>query len=430
MYDHRNNLRKRVFFALDGFRGGTIAGHLQDLAKWESGNLNQEEINARFLKLANHAAQTTNFYKDYAVSGDLLAYPIIQKRVLKERLSDFMSSAYRKEELSTSSTSGSYGIPMVFYMTKDKRARQIAEVMYFSRWAGFDIGMKHVSIRAQVKTRLAQHRDNQILITPDRLDIQSLRAHRDVLIRKKPLAIIGFPSVIRALAEYCKLSGDNQNDFRLECIIVSGETLVEEDRRFIEDVFGCPVVSRYSNQECGVIAHECVEERVHHINEASYIVEVLSLHDDTPAPPGTLGRIVVTDLYSYAMPLIRYDTGDLTTVGSPCACGRGGNTLGPIYGRVVETVGDTHGRSVSAFALNRAIRVVDGILQFQFIQTGNATYEILVCPHSDWSNEKELIDNVKRVLGYDADVSVSLVDEIPALPSGKRPYIINKHDAR
>lgn len=428
--NHGYNVRKRVFFALDSLKGGTIARHLEDLARWESGSLPKEEINARLLSLTNHTVKTTHFYKDYPASEDLSAYPVISKRLLKEQLPDFMSCAYRKEELTTSCTSGSYGIPMVFYLNKDKRARQIAEIMYFSEWAGFEIGMKHISIRAQLKSHFSRIRDNQILIVPDRLDAETLHRHREALIKEKPLSIIGFPSIIRALAGYCKSKGDVPDDFCLKCVIMSGETLIEEDRRFVGDLFGCPVVSRYSNRECGVMAHECVEERVHHINEASYIVEVLSLHDDTPALPGTPGRIVVTDLYSYAMPLIRYDTGDLTVTGSPCKCGRSGSTLGPIHGRAVETVSDSDGKPVSAFALTRAIKVVDGILQFQFIQTGNATYEVLVCAQGDWSLEKELVDSVKRVLGYDTNVSIRLVDEIPPLPSGKRPYIINRCNVR
>lgn len=424
------NLRKPVFFALDSLKGGTVARHLQDLARWESGCLPKEEIKARLLRLTNHATGTTRFYKGYRASEDLSLYPVISKRLLKERLPDFMSSAYRKEELSATCTSGSYGIPMVFYLNKDKKARQIAEIMYFSEWAGFEIGMKHISIRAQLKSHFSRIRDNQILIVPDRLDAKSLHRHREALIKEKPLSIIGFPSIIRALAGYCKLKGNVPDDFSLKCVIMSGETMLEEDRRFVEGLFGCPVVSRYSNRECGVIAHECVEERVHHINEASYIVEVLSLHDDTPAPPGTQGRIVVTDLYSYAMPLIRYDTGDLTMTAAPCKCGRRGSTLGTVHGRVVETISDSDDKPVSAFALTRAIKVVDGILQFQFIQTGNATYEVLVCSHSDWSYEKELIDSVKRVLGYDTNVSVKLVNEIPPLPSGKRPYIINRRNVK
>jgi len=91
-------------------------------------------------------------------------------------------------------------------------------------------------------------------------------------------------------------------------------------RNTIEDVFGCPVYIRYGAAEVGRVAAECKNGRLHVFSFNNH-VEVLN-SDDSPTLPGDVGRIVVTPLHNLAMPLIRYDIGDLARVSSePCDCG-------------------------------------------------------------------------------------------------------------
>ncbi len=66
-------------------------------------------------------------------------------------------------------------------------------------------------------------------------------------------------------------------------------------------------------------------------------------------------------------------------------------------------------------------------MHFQFILTGNTTYEILVCSHSNRSYDYELIDHVNRVLGYDTNESVN---ESPLFLSANRPHTTGKHDVQ
>jgi phenylacetate-CoA ligase len=54
---------------------------------------------------------------------------------------------------------------------------------------------------------------------------------------------------------------------------------------------------------------------------------------DRPCAPGEVGRVVVSTLHNYAMPLFRYDLGDLAEVGPPCECGRTLPVLNRIVGR-------------------------------------------------------------------------------------------------
>ncbi len=90
------------------------------------------------------------------------------------------------------------------------------------------------------------------------------------------------------------------------------ETLNDYTKQTIEKYFGVPVYSRYSNLENGILAQQVPgSDNRYFINTASYVLEIFKMNEDVPAAcRRTLGRIMVTDLYNYAMPMIRYDTGD------------------------------------------------------------------------------------------------------------------------
>ena len=81
----------------------------------------------------------------------------------------------------------------------------------------------------------------------------------------------------------------------------------------LEKHFNTKVVSRYSNEEMGILAQQSNIEQnnAFNINWASYYVEILKMDTNEKANLGELGRIVITDLFNFSMPLIRYDTGDL-----------------------------------------------------------------------------------------------------------------------
>jgi len=143
--------------------------------------------------------------------------------------------------------------------------------------------------------------------------------------------------------------------------------------------------------------------------------------------------VVVTDLYSQAMPLIRYDSGDLAVFGEPCSCGLDTPVLDRIDGRVTEVIYDTKGRMVSPLAVVTPIaRTLEGILQFQFIQQDVKKYLIRLVVFSSFPKAEvsRISDQLKSRLGEDAEIRYEYVDSIQPLPSGKRPYIINEHHSQ
>ena len=124
-------------------------------------------------------------------------------------------------------------------------------------------------------------------------------------------------SYASALEEVCKYldnsstSGSIKN-LRAASIMAQSEALTNETRERLQKYFNCTPCSRYSNLENGIIAQQTLHDNdLFLINRASYFEEILKMDSDIPVKPNELGRIVVTDLFNYAMPFIRYDTGDI-----------------------------------------------------------------------------------------------------------------------
>jgi phenylacetate-CoA ligase len=141
-------------------------------------------------------------------------------------------------------------------------------------------------------------------------------------IRKdKPVLIDGCARSLQLVAEY--LTRHDGGVLSAQATMSSMETLPDDVRRTLEGPLGPNLFDWYRSPEFSGIAHECEGHDGHHVAAESYIIEVMN--GQRPALPGEDGEIVVTDLNSFSVPLIRYRTGDRATAmeQTPCRCGRG-----------------------------------------------------------------------------------------------------------
>ena len=102
-----------------------------------------------------------------------------------------------------------------------------------------------------------------------------------------------------------------------------GEPLPPDVRAACREAWGVPVQDVYSCEELGLLALQCPQHRTTTCNPESVPAWRSSTREGRAAPPGGVGRVVLTSLHNLAMPLIRYAIGDFAEVGAPCPCGRG-----------------------------------------------------------------------------------------------------------
>ena len=130
-----------------------------------------------------------------------------------------------------------------------------------------------------------------------------------------------------------------------------------------------PLTDLYSAQEVGVIALQCPESGLLHVQSEHLLVEVLD-EQGQPCREGEIGQVVVTDLHNFAMPLIRYALRDWAEVGPPCSCGRGLTTLRRVVGRTRNMAVSPAGKHFwPVLETQRMLEVLPHLRQYQFEQT-------------------------------------------------------------
>src|SRR5699024_11761244 len=83
-----------------------------------------------------------------------------------------------------------------------------------------------------------------------------------------------------SLIQYCERMGDTSQDFNMLGIITTAEPLTVGQRKVMKDFFNCDVVARYAMEELGIIANQCIHTENYHVNDASFILEVLKKDND------------------------------------------------------------------------------------------------------------------------------------------------------
>lgn len=172
--------------------------------------------------------------------------------------------------------------------------------------------------------------------------------------------------------------------------------------------------------ELGILAQDNGNGGDYILNYGSYYFECLKIDSDNPADNGEIGRIVVTDLFNLAQPMIRYDTGDL---GIMQTLKSGEKILKEIYGRMRDAVYSVNGTIISPAKISVSMWGVSGIKQWQFIQKSKFEYTLKL--NADINNDySEIINTLKLLLGESAEINIDFVDDIPVLSSNKRRSII------
>jgi phenylacetate-CoA ligase len=437
MAGHGLELRRLVFWGLDTLRGGAVRRHLRDLQFIMADPFSDEACRRRaesLRRLLSHAGASVAFYRPLGRGVSLEAFPVVNKEIIRRDYDRFLSESFRGKPLFRVTTSGSTGTPFTVFQDPGKRARHQADNIHHCDLAGYRFGSrlhycrvwnelnrKHRSTAWMQNIVMQDFRDYSDRVVADFLGQLSRDGSRK--------SILAYASILEGIARYLALHPMDLSRVRLQTIIAMSESLNEAARRGLEAAFGCPVISRYSNLENGFLAQQCGgESREYHVNWGSFHLEMLDLARDEPVPFGTLGRIVVTDLFNFAMPLIRYDTGDIGILSERSECGRPGPVLSQVDGRHEDAITDTLGNFKCAGVITIPMWKYPSVKQFQFIQEDAKAYRMkLNCEARPFPAETELIQSLKQSLGEDARIEIELTDEIPVLASWKRKPVVNAY---
>jgi phenylacetate-CoA ligase len=245
--------------------------------------------------------------------------------------------------------------------------------------------------------------------------------------RARPQTIVAYASMLAHFVTYL----DEKQILDLPApdgIITSTDMLFPHQRALIERVFRTSVYDRYGCREVATIAAECAEHQGMHINTDRLIVEFVD-EAGRPVEPGQPGRVVVTDLFNYAMPFIRYDIGDVAIPDTKhCPCGRGLPLMKELIGRYADILRTPDGQFVSASALTTVLHKVPGLVQSQLVQKAMNWLQVNTVRYPDYDAASEAIfaQHLAKFFGPKMRITFNYVDEIPKAASGKIRFSISE----
>ena len=421
-------LRWMGFWMLDKMKGGKIREYYDQIRyAWKEGS-SIEETDKRIRDLIAHAVRTTDFYKDYPEDIALRDLPVVNKDTFRQQYDRFISSTYKDApDNRVMCTSGSTGTPLRMIQNRDKIRHNTAGGIFLGAVAGYYIGMKEAFIRVWVnnvrKSKFQLIQENMIMMDSSRMDEKALAEMFRTIEKKKVKCLVGYSSALGELSDYIRKSGTDCSNCSVRAIIPISETMPEPVRRTLEKQFGCPVRAWYSNEENGIMGLQNEENEGYHIDTETYYYEILKMDCDEPAEPGELGRIVITDLFNYAFPILRYDNGDTAVAVRKEKNGRFKLYLSELYGRRSDLIYDCKGNAVTPYIITNNLWDIEGVKQYRFIQEDVKDYTIWLNGDQEKMDQKEILGRIRPYLGEEARIKVEIVDEIPVLASGKRKYI-------
>jgi phenylacetate-CoA ligase len=218
------------------------------------------------------------------------------------------------------------------------------------------------------------------------------------------------PTMAMRLAEIALARGAG---ISLAEIITFGETVKPELRRLALEAFGANVTDRYSCEELGVVALQCPKHDHYHVMAASVVVEIVD-DQGRPCAPGQPGRVLLTGLQSFAMPLIRYEVGDYAEWGGPCDCGITLPVIGRIWGRERSFIRLPDGSVRLARLTGEYWRAIAPVGEYRVVQYADGLIEAFVtCERLLTEAEHEAMKvMLRKVLGHPFTVIVTQCERI------------------
>jgi phenylacetate-CoA ligase len=405
----------------------------------------QEHVQFESLaRLAAHAHAASPFWHErLEASGwapgrpfDRAAFerlPVLTRGELLERAGDIrarpVDPAWGK--VITVSTSGSTGNPVEVDRIAQQALHYDSTTILNHLWQRRDLSLKLGALRNLKRTI---RRDNwgpptsHLYRTGPSIGFNSagttMRSEYAELQAEKPDYLITQPGRARGLAQVALERGGSPH--RIRELITIGETVTEDLRAMVREGLGAQIKDVYSTRDCGYLALECrLHQRFHVL---AHLVHVEVVDDQGRAvAPGAAGRVLISILHSLAMPVLRYDIGDVAVAGREgCDCGLTLPALESILGRNRNLARLPDGNLRYVQFPGKDFLKAGPVRDYRLIQRGPWLMEVQVecaAPLGEAGNAA-ITRLVQDAMGYAIGVSVLQVPRVEHTAASKREEFV------
>lgn len=408
--------------------------------QWASLAEQQEYQNVQLRVVIKHAYLTVPYYRevfdtrklkpiDIQTTEDLHKLPILEKTTIRKRFKDLHSKGWPQKRIRHGHTGGTTGTSLQLIYDIDTQPWQWA-IWWRHRerfnlnlhdpfivFAGRDVVPLTAMSPPVWRRNLPMH---QTYLSVHHLTEQNLPIVADYLCSRRVQYYSGYPSAIYLVARYF-LANHIHLSHPPSVVVTGAETLLPYQREVISKAFDTEVSDQYgASEQCGNIS-EC-ERHKYHVDMEFGVVEFLPIE----GLPANVGRIVCTGFHNMAMPLVRYDIGDIATLSDlPCQCGRQSPTVEKIDGRIESYIITPDGRQLGR--LDFFFKDSANIEEAQLVQDdiNSVTVKIVRSPGYSSNDERSLMSDMRRYLGDKIDIQIEYIKAVPRETNGKFRQIVS-----
>lgn len=416
-------------------------------SQWLSSDQLRAMQNARLRGIIKHAYQNVPYYRQLfdhhgirpsAIDdvGDLTRIPTLSKDTIRANPEEFIARNINRKLLATGWTTGTTGAPLCIYRTLPSIIFDKAILARQRRWAGIDIYDRNVAVwgTAWGNVIVPQNiksppywrfnaADNQLLFSYYHLSDENMSAYIAKLKEFKPAFIEAFPSTLVAFARYLRKRNET---VPVAAIFTSSEPLYSTQRREITAAFESKLFNYYGHAERAITTAECDHGNMH-VNQEYGVMEILK--SGVPASTGEMGEIVATGLSNYAMPLIRYQTGDSSRFQqTDCPCGRHSQILSAIDGRTADFILLPDGRLMPGDGVMEAFYGLDNIKESQLVQESinHIVVKVVRDDPAAKIDTDRLLRNLHVCLGDEFHITFEYPDSLWKKGQLKKSWVLSK----
>lgn len=440
-------IKKVVRECLSKIKGNSFYKEYLELNKIDNSDtlLNFQKIHLSSLLL--HAYKNVPYYSQILRDAQVIEnekislsnfnrIPTLKKEIIQANFSQLISRDYQTRKWQYNSSGGSTGEPVRFIQDNFYlKWRNATNYYYYKNILGVDEpNVKKILLWGSerdlfqgslgLKANFSNWLSNTVFLNSFKMTEKDIETYIKIINSLHPELLRGYAGSLHELCKYIK-----QKNMTMYCpkfIVSTAENLSDDMRSTIESIFRTKMYNLYGSREVSIIAGECTEGNIHTFTFWNYI-EVLD-KDNNPVKVGEEGRVVVTNLFNYSMPLIRYEIGDTAIVGQIlCSCGNVLPTLKKVTGRITNHFVLKDGTTIPAEFFIHLMGVVcnnGDINKFQVIQEDYNIIRILVVPRAEMTDifKNDIESKIKLVMGQNCVIRWDIVAEIPKTKSGKYIY--------
>jgi phenylacetate-CoA ligase len=362
--------------------------------------------------------------------------PILTKDLLRKHQKELISKDYLKRKWYYNFSGGSTGEPTMFIQDNYYQKWYTASNKYYYQdmlninehnvkkillWGSpQDLFKGSISF----KNKMINWLTNTLILNSFKMTEIDMKSYIKSINTYRPDLIRGYAGSLYELANFSE-----KNKLKLhkpKILVSSAETLTSDMRTKIETVFGTKLYDFYGSRETSSIAGECKDGLLHIFSFNNYI-ELIDQNNNPPIEDQE-GRIIITTLHNFSMPLIRYEVGDMAVL-SPtvCSCGNYLPCFKKISGRLEEQFIKKDGTIVIGYFFVHLLGVLQNkgfLKKFQVIQEDFNKIKIraILVKNLPESEKNEIEKKIQVAMGADCKIVWDFVENIPKTNSGKYLY--------